>query len=544
MSKRIKQKAADIYLLTCILIFIMSTVYNHSIFYSLLNQSVVWYQLKQVLALLGLFWLGKLVVVVSTDYIDIKWKYLLALPTGICIWSLLSFLFLMLEIPYTICIMFVSVMAIVLVGGTFLKRREKISCLWHRKYDVITLGCFMLASTGFVFIFLSYDSYYYFINYGKTLTIVDGFAEIAGDNSFTLTNIGQFLPLLNSYTAFWGIDQSYFIQAALLANLILIFAYGFYCLIGGEGKRNDARRLSILFSVLLSTSMSFIIIGGWVLANMYCMVYITILIILPEVIKDKREIIFVNILYFAALALLRKDGLVFVAFLVVCFSAGRRFTKKELTAMVLPGIVLQFWWILYVRLVIEADVIQAVGTSITNNTNIFFLVAVVILMLGFVWGCQPIYELLIEKRAKWNIFEFLLSGILIFLFVIFCINPVKTVDFVDVVIKNMFRFPSSWGWTAYFFIGLFMVSLCAGLRIQYLDFVWIGYSIFNFISYAIAKGGGWVNWDDSYNRVLMQIIPIMVMAIGIRIVQLLRNDCSISKNELKSLENTEFSGQK
>ncbi len=62
---------------------------------------------------------------------------------------------------------------------------------------------------------------FYFVNYGHTLTILGNFRDIVGENSFTLTNISQFLPLVHSYMSFWGLDQAYQIQAFLTLNISL-----------------------------------------------------------------------------------------------------------------------------------------------------------------------------------------------------------------------------------------------------------------------------------------------------------------------------------
>ena len=46
---------------------------------------------------------------------------------------------------------------------------------------LLFLGFAFLVATGFTYSFVSYDSYFYFINYGNTLTIVRNFQDIVGD---------------------------------------------------------------------------------------------------------------------------------------------------------------------------------------------------------------------------------------------------------------------------------------------------------------------------------------------------------------------------
>ena len=98
------------------------------------------------------------------------------------------------------------------------------------------------------------------------------------------------------------------------------------------------------------------------------------------------------------------------------------------------------------------------------------------------------------------------------------------IDNVDFVIRNIFRYPSSWGISGLIFGILIVLSIVNRLELDYFQFVWIGYAFLNLISYCIVDSKWfWLNWDDSYNRVLLQIVPVFVFVMAVKILPLLQS---------------------
>lgn len=82
-------------------------------------------------------------------------------------------------------------------------------------------------------------------------------------------------------------------------------------------------------------------------------------------------------------------------------------------------------------------------------------------------------------------------------------------DNFDYTIRNLFGSDSAWGLSAYVFVILIVLSMIPRFNLDFGNFVWIGYVILNFVAYSIIDDKVlWVNWDDSYSRVLMQIVPV------------------------------------
>ena len=524
------------------IVFIISMFLNQDYFESLAYDSIFSYQFRQLGAILLLFILGLLFLCIIRSTLSAGWAVLFAFPVGICLWVFISMLLLLIGIPYifSLPILFIAGLLICL----FFCRRHKAS--EHRLFKdfkemtpflMLFFGFALLSSSGFVYSFVSYDSYFYFTNYGHTLSIIKNFKDIVGENSFTLTNISQFLPIVNAYTSFWRLDQAFQVQTFFIYNVITAFFYGLYQftslthpVFSDESThlkyKKRALLFCILFTLLLVSSTSFIIVSSWALANMYSMVYIFFLFVATFLVSHlqtaQKESMLLISFFFIALTLLRKDGIIFVAFFLICFCSIALFSKEQLAILFLPAALTEVWWLYYVRVVLSPDVSQAVYSSIANNKNIFFVACILIGSFLYLFIIHGILHW-IETKIPF-ITEYLLAyiGFSILLAYSYSVKRDIIIDNFDFVIRNMFKFPSSWGISALFFCIILVFSLIDKFKLDYLHFLWSGYAFLNLVSYCIVDNKSfWVNWDDSYNRVLLQIVPVFVFIMAVKILPLL-----------------------
>ena len=525
-----------LFLAVCAVIFLISLSVNHDYFYKLAYDNLFCYQLKQLAALLVMWLLGGAFLLLIRTTLPDSMVILLSFPTGLCLWAFASFFLLMLGVPYTVPAVAVTLLA-VYVLIFFLRRRianERLQTDSLRNLPAasprnipllsIFLGVMLLCSTGILYVFLSYDSYFYFVNYGNALTILKSFADIVGSNSFTLTNISQFLPLVNSYAAFWGLDQSFQIQAFLTFNLLACFFYGILRLFRKNLSVKKALFFSALLTLFLASSTCFIILSSWVLANMYCMVYLFLIVFVIEL--DSPETDILVSMFLTALALLRKDGIIFAAFICVWIALRNIRSKKTQLLVFLPAAIVELWWLFYVRIVLNASVGQAVYSSVTNNKNIFLVVAAIVGTCVYILLVHPFLEHLFRNRFSFPQGETLLLylGMIIMIGLLTLRDWNFIVDNVDMTIRNMLLFPSIWGISAVMYAMLIVITM---LKKPFWDadtFLWLGYIILNFISYSMVDSKWfWVNWDDSYMRVFLQIIPVIVFICGKKLSALLRS---------------------
>lgn len=523
----------------CFLFFIVSMFLNRNYFEAIAYDNVFLYQSKQLLALILLFAAGFLFLLAVRTHLPMRWTVLFAFPVGACLWAFVSLILLLTGIFYTfgITIALIAVMLIIAWSIRLFTRKQKFApeqffCREATPVLLLLFGFACLASSGFIYKFVSYDSYFYFTNYGHTLTLVGNFKDIVGDNSFTLTNISQFLPLLNSYTAFWGLDQCFQVQAFLTANVVVCFFFGLYEYTSRIANKK-ALLYSVLFTLFLLSSTSFITISTWVLANMYCMAYIFLLFIASFLVSHldygKREAILLISISLTALTLLRKDGIIFAAFFLVCFCSKELFSRKQLTLMFLPAVIAECWWLYYVRIVLNPEVSQGTYSSIANNKNIFFVICVIIGGYLYVFVGHSILKWMENHTPFLTEYGILFIGMFFLLYLSFVKKADIIIDNVDFVIRNMFRYPSSWGISALFFGVILVFALVREFRLDYLHFFWSGYAFLNLVSYCIVDNKSfWVNWDDSYNRVLLQIVPVFVFIMAVKVANLLPHQPSLS----------------
>lgn len=519
-------------------IFIFSLFYNRTYFEAIAYDNIISYQFRQLFSIILLYIIGYCFIYFLKSSLSPIWTALLAFPTGICVWVFPSLILLLIGIPYTFSMTMLII--VLLLGGLFVlyrKHRTFSSTFFQSSIPVflIILGAAFWVSSGLIYVFVSYDSYFYFTNYGNTLTIIKNFKDIVGENSFTLTNISQFLPLLNSYTAFWGLDQCFQMQAFLMFHVAACFAYGLYqyCLQPINKKHSpllftklsDKKRAllySALFTLLLVTSTSFIVVSAWVLANMYCMAYMFFSMLLLENVfsSAKKEAYILSAIFFTALTLLRKDGIIFVCFLLLYFIIKTTWSKKTLFFIFLPSIIFELWWLFYVRVVLKATVEQAAFTSIANNKNVAFVIAAISTTCIYLFILHPIFEKKFPFSETWIIY----TGMLLLLFALTIHDWNQIIDNIDMTIRNMFLYPASWGISGIIFGILLTITLLHKSFWDIDTFLWIGYILLNFISYCAVGKNLWVNWDDSYNRIVLQIIPLFVFISGKKSLDLLQSD--------------------
>ncbi|MBE5847947.1 MAG: hypothetical protein E7300_09760 [Lachnospiraceae bacterium] len=581
MFSNIKKHGPLYFAGACFLIFLISMIVNKGYFEPITHESVVWYQCRQALAILLLYLIGNLFLCFATARLKAIFRVLFAFPIGMCLWVFVSYVSLLAGLPYT---MYNTMRFLVMVlSMTYLAARRYHELLdrsgekarafasvhrppgpYSSKKDtpqardnmrtshlhLIALGIAMLCSTGWLYVMISYDSLFYFINYGRALTVYQGFDAIAGANSFTLTNITQFLPLVCSYTAFWGLDQAYQIHAFLACNVVAAFGAGMYHILthdiaypdsgndqdcaastksvhisvgsaAGNLFRNKSRTLvfAVLLSTILATSTCYIVTSGWFLSNMPCMVYIfflylTTVLCRKEIISQGAGSLLIG-LCLAALALLRKDGIIYDAFFMVWMCSIELFSKKRLAALFAPAATFALSWLAYVRLGMNVGVSRGYYSSIANNKNITLVVAVIVMCYLYLVIGHTILSWICERVRFLHEIDFMYFAFVIGLLYVLKIHPDITIDDWDFAIRNLFLYPSSWGLSAVLFGILIMLSLVVRFDLRGDHFVWIGYALLNLISYCYVDNKiFWVNWDDSYNRVLMQIVPVMLLIVG------------------------------
>ncbi|MDE6421518.1 MAG: hypothetical protein K2K87_13500 [Lachnospiraceae bacterium] len=242
-QKRIFNLLPYLFCIFGVLLLAVSMFTNHEYFWHLAHSSVVWYQTKQVLALLLLYVIGYVFLKVIQHHLSELWICLLAFPTAVCLWCFCSEFLLLADFTYRFWRVCFLMSAGILACYVFRRLRHiplqpvslpadqthaRSRITAYGRIAAIVIGVCCLVSTGWTYVLLNYDSYFYFSDYGKALTLMMSYKDIVSDNSFVLTNIGQFLPLVSSYMTYWGLDSGAPVLGFFTFNLFSAFSIAVY----------------------------------------------------------------------------------------------------------------------------------------------------------------------------------------------------------------------------------------------------------------------------------------------------------------------------
>ena len=537
------------FLFFSVLALIISMLLNKGYFEVLSVGNVYWYQARQVLSILFLYVLGVLFMKGIQHKLDDLMVHLLAFPAAICLWCFMSQFLLLADLTYRFWRVLFLMCAF--IACCYLIRRFKHiplikPALPLGKTAAVIAGIACLVSTGFIYIVLNYDSYFYFSDYGKALTLMMSYKDIVSDNSFVLTNIGQFLPLVSAYATYFKIDTIIPIQSFMIINLFAAYAVCVYRYARRQLNVQRACWYTALFTVLLASCSVFFLFTNWILSNTWIMFYLFFMFWLG---MQEEPDSYGNCLHYGvdvsllicgfavAITMLRKDGLIIVCFVFICYSikqsryafpstgtctetaAKPAFLSAWLRQSLLPALLLLpaaaylVFYIYYLRNIIYARTTLAAGSSLLADHQ----VKPMLLLVGLVFVYLLILRIPAEKIFKKHLPHAMTIVFALGLGLLCLLDIRRFIDYMDVWVRNL-------GGTAfgYSMIGiLLLLCLCFLKRSDY-DYplyLSIGYILLIFIIYW-NKGNTETNIDNSGLRALYQIIPILFCSIALHITGL------------------------
>ena len=552
------RKLPYLFFVLSLLLLVVSMLMNRSYFHHLAYGSVVWYQTKQVLSLLFLFAVGYAFVKVIQHHLPELWVCLLAFPTAVCLWCFCSEFLLLADFTYRFWRVCFLIGAGILVCCLFRRIRHiplaAVTLPIGRTLAVVAGVC-CLVSTGWNYIILNYDSYFYFSDYGKALTLMMSYKDIVSDNSFVLTNIGQFLPLVSSYMTYWGLDSGAPVLGFFIINLFAAFGTAVYEQVHARFGTKRAAGYAGVSLLLLASCSIFFLYTHWILSNTYILFYLFLLFYLgsehwksPSV--DRALLIG---LYTLAVTMLRKEGLIIVCFLFICYSARKLYASWILALLFLPSAAYQIFYIYWLRHIIYARTTLAFGTSLLSDNFMKMM------LLGIV--ATFCYLLVLHFLAERILKRYLMHVMTLFLIAALCLFMSKdltlSVDFIDTWLRNFSGI--GFGFCSLQILLLVTLVLLVGHtpavrnekspkdreipRYGYSLFFVLGNVLITFIIY-LQKRNLDVGIDNSGLRALYQIIPVFYYAAMTAIAPLFEKPMIRKSGNQSEPDKYELSGKK
>lgn len=506
------------YLAVCIAVFILSIYKNTDYFYRITIQNIWGYQLRQAGSVLLLFVIGYLFLKAIQQKFQDHWVALLAFPCGISLWVFVSFGLLSADIVYYGHRVYLLI-GIGILLCFIIRRLKKVPVcgrlLPHAEVCCLVAGTAFLVSTGWNYVIMNYDSYLYFANFGKTLTILQEWKAFSNQNSYVLTNVGQFLPLLNSYAAFWGLDYCLPVQSFLMLNVVSIFALAVYDKVRKQLDTRKAAAYTGLFVLLFVSCTALLVYSNWLLSNAYLMVYLFLAFLIGSRAPDKIALDYAVVITGCALSvtLLRKDGIIIICFVFVCYACRRLWNNKWLVLLFLPSAIVQMYYIYFVKMVIYAQTHTAVGTSILNTKFILLTAAAIAATVVYLL----FFHALLYRMVKEKICLLLLIGMGLAVMGAILLKPQTSIDHIDAIFRVLAG--SSYGFSIIVWGILFCAVLIARPQLDYHLFAVFGYCMLTFLIYW-NKGNTEQGIDNSGMRAFYQIIPMIYYTAAVKMAGL------------------------
>ena len=483
------------------------------------------YLTAQALTVILLFALGLLFVTASwpleagSPLVDIIWIPLLAFPAGLALFSTAGYLMLCLGIPFGLHTMITALSAIAVFGVVFLLKSYKIDYIKQRRIYAVMIVisiavatvCSVMSTINIFDVVLDNDSFFYFSTFPEA--IVQEGAYIRYFDVF-LTDAAPVGSIIQTLPYLFGFSETFGLQYVMNADLILVLAFALYTELSGTLGKKAGICCSAAASLFLVTSSAYLTTAKWVMAGVYFMSYFFITAFLGyRAASMTRKPCVLMALFAVNLAMMRQEGVVLTAILILCLSFLPEYSGRELF----------FWFICPVTAAAALYYIRVFLILGIEPLYAFLTPVKAVIMLLFLVSCG-IYVLLVRDRLKPEAAALLPWGLPFMLLLLnAALAVVKPADYLGNL--KMFylnvRIGAGWGYFGYICGAVFLLLVVKAVlnRERYLlffDSLMISYVLGVLLvafgrGDALRKGVG-----DSGNRVMLTAVPVIVFSLVLR----------------------------
>ncbi|MBO6132922.1 MAG: hypothetical protein J6P05_01120 [Lachnospiraceae bacterium] len=485
--------------------------------YNILIDLTKFFYLRQVGVILGIFLLGYIFIQLTKEKISDIWQLLLSFPVGLSLYAVTGFVLLSLGVEFEVGTIAMFLFVVIAELTLRLVREKvyiaplKLSLLIFTMLGVAIVA--WIAVSGALPVEISNDSVYYYSTYPKILV-----EEKFYDKSFDvfLTDVGQTAAVINALPFFFGFDQTFGVQHFMNINFCCIFFMAAFE--SGKSRqvnKKKAATAALLATLFLLTSEPFLITVRWVLANVYFMEYLFIFVFIAYKMSERlpeNSVAYsaVQMVTGMMLTMLRVEGGVFVCIMVLIFSLLKYDRGQMLRIYVIPIAAIQilYYLNLYIRLRVDPlySFLDIKKSMIAIGTVLFTALYVIFFRerLNKLYGkFMPI--LFIALLAAGNL-SLLLIG------------RERYIENLRAFYLNI-RLSNGWGLFGIPFLAYACWVFYSMIKhwkgdspLPWLDLIWIS-AFMMIVAVSWARGGALaVRTSDSGNRVMMQIVPLVVYA--------------------------------
>lgn len=485
----------------------------------------------QVITILVLFLYGFILISLirknNISFLDI----LLAFPLSLIVYSCTGYFLLSFGIPFTRISVIIGMLIILSVALLFAKSSIKAdkdinnmagNCnsdsgkgINHlsKKYllmaAAIVIFLAMIATSGVFSVSTTNDSMYFFQEYPRALIY---YGELVSYLDNFLTDASQGIAIIGTIPFFFGFDEIFGIIIFLNFNFILIFVYAVFDFCK---SRLDAKKSYVLTAIaflILTSSMPYIIMSRWFMANMFFMEYMFIFIYLSY--KYEKDIngpsLVILSFFITGLSLMRMEGALNAGILIACVMMLGYKNRDLILYFLCPMLILQAMYLFRIFGILTLHT----GIQFMTKEKAIILIAFLLALIAYCMLIRKKVFLKIQKHYS----LILPLGFLGLNVLILAYDRADYITNMKAFILNVTR-NSGWGLFVSVIIGILIMVPFKSMKINYFDITVICY-VLSTIVVGWARGDTLCeSFGDSGNRILIQVVPLLVFAVVIKIIE-------------------------
>lgn len=435
-----------------------------------------------------------------------RWvKLALAYPAGVFVWMCASIICLLVGIPYN-----AYVMGTVLVVGNI-----GLVILLKDLFDIETFirdcGLFLvlalILSSGLARNIVGNDTTFYNENYGYWLVEEGGLGE---NLLVSMTATGLATPSLCSYFKMWNVDNIYLAQNIFRCVFVLFFYKAIEMVCTSKKKRI----LAVIGTLLLVSSPAYSLVGSWIISNSFMMFEMLMLaVFLYDLAQDKKEYLWLTMLVTFVVSFTRVEGAMISLFMVVC-ALVLNIQKRYINFIILPSIVGQTVY----QLLCMKFMKDVPNELFVSTQSVVILIAFMVLVFVLVQVLDLKCFQAIKRKLGFIIVAIGVlgtAGLCVLDYEKYAYNLKMTLTNITYLGKT-----GSWGMMPLLFAVCIFLIIRKLHYEQYWDTMWIAYFVLILAICWSRESVLRVSLADSGNRILIQILPIFVMALMVHVDKL------------------------
>ncbi len=481
-----------------------------------LSRTMGVYFFRQFAVIIALFVFGALLTdALPAGKLSPVRRCAIAFPVGLSAFSVTAYAMLVIGIPYnvwTVCAVSLAEALCALYIG-----RKSFDAGLYRRHMIFAaaaaIAVALVATSGLAPVAISNDTMYYFGRYPDAIV---HYGRLRDQFDVFMTDTGLGSVCIDTLPALFGFSESFGIRESFHISFIVYFAA---CVYERAKKYLEGRGVivaTVLITAVLVASTPFVLLGHWALANMYFMELF--FIAAYAAVDAKGDGIGTVPVLLLALSFLRIEGTLFVLWLMICVSLYRNVARKLVYTVIIPMTLLFGAYCL--KVFVQFYVLDNIYQFLTPQKAAILIGAIAATGIYLLF----VFPALSKRFAKYlpylYIFAMVAANVLMFV-----MNKERYITNLDVFRQNLFM-QSGWGMMPYFVIAVTCL-LALEYGILYIkktgridgsssfDIIMVlGFALM-VLTVSYGRGDDLRAYvGDSGNRVLLQIVPLVVMMYG------------------------------